>query len=186
MKCWNISTHCNPAIVVRNYRNFRICDVEARLAQMDSMVRRETEAAAAAASPSVNSNVSNLSGCGCSISSRSNPETLSEESNSPVSHRTEPGSHERAPGRSHQPFGMANNQQQPRLQLQLLSQDQILPALDNYFRQHNFITPLFRKTEFMQMLHGWYSHRSLAKWAAVNIALALGYRMIEGLPMEDT
>jgi hypothetical protein len=60
----------------------------------------------------------------------------------------------------------------------------MMPTLDLYFRHYNSVVPLFDEKEFMRMVHGWSYLRSPAEWAAINVVLALGYRVIESRPME--
>uniref|UniRef100_A0A0B7JS67 Zn(2)-C6 fungal-type domain-containing protein n=1 Tax=Bionectria ochroleuca TaxID=29856 RepID=A0A0B7JS67_BIOOC len=69
-------------------------------------------------------------------------------------------------------------------QLQLPPLEAMMPTLDLYFRHYNSVVPLFDEKEFMRMVHGWSYLRSPAEWAAINVVLALGYRVIESRPME--
>lgn len=58
--------------------------------------------------------------------------------------------------------------------------DEILPTIDHYFAAFNQIIPLFHQNTFMKMLHSWYNDptpRDRGAWAAVQIVMALGYRM---------
>ncbi|KAM0551384.1 hypothetical protein ACHAPJ_008493 [Fusarium lateritium] len=73
-------------------------------------------------------------------------------------------------------------------QLELAPLPEILPVVDNYFRNYNVIIPLFEETAFMRMLLDWFSFsnkRSMVSWAAINIVLAISYRVLEGRPMDD-
>ncbi|KXH61061.1 fungal specific transcription factor domain-containing protein [Colletotrichum salicis] len=57
--------------------------------------------------------------------------------------------------------------------------EEIMPVIDEFFNRYNSIMPLFDQPTFMRMLSDWYSPSSChssAAWAAINIALALGYR----------
>lgn len=59
---------------------------------------------------------------------------------------------------------------------------EILPVIDDYFRDFNSALPLFRQSQFTEMLYDFYSEReqtkkSRAVWAAINVVLALGYRI---------
>lgn len=59
---------------------------------------------------------------------------------------------------------------------------EILPVVEDYFRDFNFALPLFRQQEFMRMLYDFYLEREKPKrlgasWAAINVVLAIGYRM---------
>ncbi|KAI1806012.1 fungal-specific transcription factor domain-containing protein [Daldinia bambusicola] len=59
---------------------------------------------------------------------------------------------------------------------------EILPVIDDYFRDFNTALPLFHQQHFMQMLLEFYSEqestkKSRAVWAAINVVLALGYRI---------
>lgn len=72
----------------------------------------------------------------------------------------------------------------PVAQHQLPPLDEILPMIDSYFMHFNSIIPLFQQPAFMRMLHDYYHSPSAAAadsrhavWAAVNIVLALAYRM---------
>ncbi|KAK7217322.1 hypothetical protein V2G26_005325 [Clonostachys chloroleuca] len=69
-------------------------------------------------------------------------------------------------------------------QLQLPPLEAMMPTLEMYFRNYNSVIPLFDEKEFMRMVHGWSYLRSPAEWAAINVVLALGYRVIESRPME--
>ncbi|KAM0355186.1 hypothetical protein ACHAPU_001051 [Fusarium lateritium] len=73
-------------------------------------------------------------------------------------------------------------------QLELAPLSEILPVVDNYFRSYNVIIPLFDETAFMRMLLDWFSSstkRSMISWAAINVVLALGYRIVEGRAVAD-
>ncbi|KAI1372878.1 hypothetical protein F4677DRAFT_448912 [Hypoxylon crocopeplum] len=55
-------------------------------------------------------------------------------------------------------------------------------VIDDYFRDFNSALPLFHQHSFMQMAHEYFSEpeqskRSRAAWAAINVVLALGYRI---------
>ncbi|KAI1453706.1 hypothetical protein F4805DRAFT_359597 [Annulohypoxylon moriforme] len=59
---------------------------------------------------------------------------------------------------------------------------EILPVIEDYFRNFNTALPLFHQIHFMQMLYDFYSRqektkKSRAVWAAVNVVLAIGYRI---------
>ncbi|KAI2466665.1 hypothetical protein F4781DRAFT_345893 [Annulohypoxylon bovei var. microspora] len=59
---------------------------------------------------------------------------------------------------------------------------EVLPVIEDYFRDFNPALPLFDHMHFMQMLYGFYSgqeeaRKSRAIWAAVNVVLAIGYRI---------
>ncbi|KAF5609924.1 transcriptional activator Mut3p [Fusarium subglutinans] len=73
-------------------------------------------------------------------------------------------------------------------QLQLAPLSDVLPLVDNYFRNYNSIIPLFEENSFMRMLLDWYSSstkRSTVAWAAINVVLAINYRVLEGKTMDD-
>ncbi|KAM0429229.1 hypothetical protein ACHAPT_006443 [Fusarium lateritium] len=73
-------------------------------------------------------------------------------------------------------------------QLELPPLVEILPALDNYFDNYNRVTPLFDRTTFMHMVVDSYSSpskRSRVPWAAINIVLAISYRVLDGLSIDD-
>lgn len=58
---------------------------------------------------------------------------------------------------------------------------EVLPVVEDYFRDFNFALPLFRQQDFMRMLYEFYSEREKTKesgavWAAINVVLAIGYR----------
>ncbi|KAJ4328872.1 hypothetical protein N0V84_000660 [Fusarium piperis] len=72
--------------------------------------------------------------------------------------------------------------------LELPSLSDILPVVDNYFKKFNRLMPLFDETTFMRMLLDWHSSpnkRSMVPWAAVNIVMAINYRVLEGRYMDD-
>ncbi|OTB16449.1 hypothetical protein K445DRAFT_291224 [Daldinia sp. EC12] len=59
---------------------------------------------------------------------------------------------------------------------------EILPIIEDYFRDFNTALPLFHQQHFMQMVLEFYSEqestkKSRAVWAAINVVLALGYRI---------
>ncbi|KAI1646270.1 fungal-specific transcription factor domain-containing protein [Daldinia loculata] len=59
---------------------------------------------------------------------------------------------------------------------------EILPVIEDYFRDFNTALPLFHQQHFMQMLLDFYSEqeptkKSRAVWAAINVVLALGLRI---------
>jgi hypothetical protein len=73
-------------------------------------------------------------------------------------------------------------------QLELAPLSEVLPLVDNYFRNYNTIVPLFDENAFMRMLLDWYSSstkRSMVTWAAINVVLAINYRILEGKTMDD-
>ncbi|KAF5692319.1 transcriptional activator Mut3p [Fusarium circinatum] len=73
-------------------------------------------------------------------------------------------------------------------QLQLAPLSDVLPLVDNYFRNYNSMIPLFEENSFMRMLLDWYSSstkRSTVAWAAINVVLAINYRVLEGKTMDD-
>ncbi|KAF5580170.1 transcriptional activator Mut3p [Fusarium pseudoanthophilum] len=73
-------------------------------------------------------------------------------------------------------------------QLELAPLSDVLPLVDNYFRNYNTIIPLFEENAFMRMLLDWYSSstkRSTVAWAAINVVLAINYRVLEGKTMDD-
>ncbi|KAI1085215.1 hypothetical protein F5B20DRAFT_567879 [Whalleya microplaca] len=62
---------------------------------------------------------------------------------------------------------------------------EILPIIEDYFRHWNSAWPLFNQHCFMKMLSDFYSNpasRSKVAWAAINVVLAMGYRIrtVEG------
>ncbi|KAF4980496.1 hypothetical protein FZEAL_3507 [Fusarium zealandicum] len=72
--------------------------------------------------------------------------------------------------------------------LELAPLTEIMPVVDNYFRNYNRVIPLFDEAAFMRMLLDCYSHsnnRTLVSWAAINVVLALSYRILEGRSMDD-
>ncbi|KAI2624833.1 hypothetical protein GGR54DRAFT_593813 [Hypoxylon sp. NC1633] len=59
---------------------------------------------------------------------------------------------------------------------------EILPVVADYFRDFNLAWPLFHQHSFMQMLYDFYSEQEQTKksgavWAAINVVLAIGYRI---------
>ncbi|RKK57029.1 hypothetical protein BFJ66_g2347 [Fusarium oxysporum f. sp. cepae] len=73
-------------------------------------------------------------------------------------------------------------------QLELAPLSEVLPLVDNYFRNYNTIIPLLEENVFMRMLLDWYSSstkRSTVAWAAINVVLAINYRVLEGKAMDD-
>ncbi|KAF7552226.1 hypothetical protein G7Z17_g4470 [Cylindrodendrum hubeiense] len=65
---------------------------------------------------------------------------------------------------------------------------EVLPTVDNYFQNYNRLTPLFDEPTFMRILLDWYSSpskRSVVPWAAINIVLAISFRILDDLPMDD-
>ncbi|KAH7152592.1 fungal-specific transcription factor domain-containing protein, partial [Dactylonectria macrodidyma] len=65
---------------------------------------------------------------------------------------------------------------------------EILPALDNYFENHNRFMPLFDRATFMHMVIDWYSSptkKSLVPWSAINIVLAISYRVLDDVSIDD-
>ncbi|KAM0217423.1 hypothetical protein ACHAQD_007398 [Fusarium lateritium] len=73
-------------------------------------------------------------------------------------------------------------------QLELAPLSEILPVVDKYFRDYNAIIPLFDETAFMRMLLDWFSgltKRTMISWAAINVVLAISYRIVEGRAIDD-
>lgn len=71
--------------------------------------------------------------------------------------------------------------------LQLPPLAEISSTIDSYFELINAIIPLFHEPSFKRMLYLWYSpssQRPEADWAAINIVLALGYRVLQDQLME--
>ncbi|KAI0099506.1 fungal-specific transcription factor domain-containing protein [Daldinia grandis] len=59
---------------------------------------------------------------------------------------------------------------------------EILPVIEDYFRDFNTALPLFHQQHFMQMVLNFYSEqepskKSRAVWAAINVVIALGFRI---------
>jgi hypothetical protein len=55
----------------------------------------------------------------------------------------------------------------------------ILPAIEHYFQSTNNIIPLFDQLSFMQFFNDWYTvptSRTRARWAAIQVVVALGLR----------
>ncbi|KAL6901051.1 fungal-specific transcription factor domain-containing protein [Trichoderma evansii] len=72
--------------------------------------------------------------------------------------------------------------------LELPPLDEILLVLERYFNQYNCYMPLFDKATFMRMTIEWYSahpRQSLVPWAAINIVLAITYRVIDDLSINN-
>jgi len=72
--------------------------------------------------------------------------------------------------------------------LQLAPLHEVLPVVEKYFDHYNTYMPLFDKTDFIQMTIDWYSahaRQSLVPWAAINVVLAITYRVVDGLPIDD-
>ncbi|KPM36540.1 hypothetical protein AK830_g10008 [Neonectria ditissima] len=75
-----------------------------------------------------------------------------------------------------------------REQLELPSLPELLPVVDSYFQNYNRLTPLFDEPTFMRMLLDWYSSpskRTVVSWAAINVVLAISFRILDDLSMED-
>lgn len=73
-------------------------------------------------------------------------------------------------------------------QLELAPLSEVLPLVDNYFRNYNPIIPLFDETAFMRMLLDFFAQttkRSIISWAAINVVLAINYRALEGRGSND-
>ncbi|KAJ4118751.1 hypothetical protein NW768_010812 [Fusarium equiseti] len=74
-------------------------------------------------------------------------------------------------------------------QLELPPLSEVLPVVDNYFRNYNTIIPLFDETAFMRMLLELFAQttkRSIVPWAAINVVLAISYRVLEGRGSDDS
>ncbi|KAH6871637.1 hypothetical protein B0T10DRAFT_590847, partial [Thelonectria olida] len=73
-------------------------------------------------------------------------------------------------------------------QLELPTLPELLPNVDNYFHNYNRYIPLFEQSTFMRMLLEWYSSPSRqapVPWAAINVVLAISYRVIDDMPIDD-
>ncbi|KAK7402888.1 hypothetical protein QQX98_011373 [Neonectria punicea] len=73
-------------------------------------------------------------------------------------------------------------------QLELPSLPDLLLMVDSYFQNYNRYTPLFDEPTFMRMLLDWYSSpskRTVVSWAAINVVLAISFRILDDLSMED-
>jgi hypothetical protein len=73
-------------------------------------------------------------------------------------------------------------------QLELAPLSEVLPLVDNYFRNYNAVIPLFDETAFMRMLLDFFAQtikRSIISWAAINVVLAINYRALEGRGSDD-
>ncbi|KAJ3530324.1 hypothetical protein NM208_g9376 [Fusarium decemcellulare] len=73
-------------------------------------------------------------------------------------------------------------------QLELPPFAEILLALDNFFDNYNHATPLFDRATFMHMVVDWYSSsskRARVPWAAINAVLAISYRVLDDLPIDN-
>ncbi|KAH7123007.1 hypothetical protein EDB81DRAFT_847312 [Dactylonectria macrodidyma] len=73
-------------------------------------------------------------------------------------------------------------------QLEFPPLSEVLPVVDNYFQNFNHLTPLFEEHAFMRMLLDWYSctsTRPVVHWAAINVVLAITFRVLDDMPMDD-
>ncbi|VUC37382.1 unnamed protein product [Clonostachys rosea] len=65
---------------------------------------------------------------------------------------------------------------------------ELLPVVDNYFNAYNRHTPLFDQPDFMRMILEIYSSphpREIVPWAALNLVLAISYRLLEDRSLDD-
>ncbi|KAF4450191.1 hypothetical protein F53441_6625 [Fusarium austroafricanum] len=72
--------------------------------------------------------------------------------------------------------------------LELPAMHEVLPALERYFDHYNLYMPLFDKAVFIRMTIDWYSahpKQSLVPWAAINVVLAITYRVIDDKFIDD-
>ncbi|KAF4962576.1 hypothetical protein FSARC_9354 [Fusarium sarcochroum] len=72
--------------------------------------------------------------------------------------------------------------------LELPPLQDVLDVLERYFNNYNRYVTLFYKETFMRMTIDWYSaqpRQDLIPWAAVNIVLAITFRVIDGLSIEE-
>ncbi|CAG9942304.1 unnamed protein product [Clonostachys rosea f. rosea IK726] len=73
-------------------------------------------------------------------------------------------------------------------QLDLPPLTELLPVVDNYFNAYNRHTPLFDQPNFMRMILEIYSSphsREIVPWAALNLVLAISYRLLEDRSLDD-
>ncbi|RGP79033.1 transcriptional activator mut3p [Fusarium longipes] len=73
-------------------------------------------------------------------------------------------------------------------QLDLAPLSEVLPLVDSYFRNYNTIIPLFDESAFMRMLLDFFAQttkQSIISWAAINVVLAINYRVLEGRGSDD-
>lgn len=70
-------------------------------------------------------------------------------------------------------------------ELKLPPMDEVLPVLQRYFQNYNRYVPLFGNGAFRRMTVNWYSAQSLVPWAAINVVLAITYRVIDNLPIDN-
>lgn len=73
-------------------------------------------------------------------------------------------------------------------QLELPDLPELLPIVDNYFHNYNRYMPLFDQSTFMRMLLEHYlstSRQAVLPWAVINLVLAISYRVIDDMPLDD-
>ncbi|KAI0543216.1 fungal-specific transcription factor domain-containing protein [Xylaria digitata] len=73
-------------------------------------------------------------------------------------------------------------------QLELPPLSLLLPVVDNYFNSYNRFIPLFDQASFMRMILDWHSstvHQTVVSLAAVNLAQAIAYCLLDDLPLGD-
>lgn len=76
----------------------------------------------------------------------------------------------------------------PSGRLDLPPLQELLPAIDNYFNNYNRHLPLFDQLAFMRMVLEWHSspaNQSIIPWAAINVVLAISYRVLDNTSMHD-
>lgn len=76
----------------------------------------------------------------------------------------------------------------PTGRLELPPLPELLPAIDNYFDNYNRYIPLFDQLAFMRMVLEWHSspaNQLVIPWAAINVVLAISYRVLDDTSMQD-
>ncbi|KAF5717075.1 Mut3p-like transcriptional activator [Fusarium globosum] len=72
--------------------------------------------------------------------------------------------------------------------LELPPLQEVMGVLERYFDSYGCYMPLFDKGSFMKMTVDWYSEnerKDLIPWAAINLVLAMTYRIMDDVPIEQ-
>ncbi|SCN99274.1 related to transcriptional activator Mut3p [Fusarium fujikuroi] len=73
--------------------------------------------------------------------------------------------------------------------LELPPLQEVMGVLERYFDSYGCYMPLFDKGSFMKMTVDWYSEnerKDLIPWAAINLVLAMTYRIMDDVPIEQS
>ncbi|KAH8897892.1 hypothetical protein GQ53DRAFT_837647 [Thozetella sp. PMI_491] len=160
----------------------RMRAIEARLERMEAMMLRTTSAVGSGSSGHGSSTTED----GSSLDDANRPPSSVQTNATPMEAWAAHGPAETvSPEASHASTSLLSAGAQHRPRRELPPPEEVKPVIERYFREYNSIVPLFERPAFMQMVDEWHSQRPLVEWAAINVVLAITYRIVDRVSIDD-